>query len=81
MSPTEIRESLTDDELRQIYNQFGETEISRDHLIASVMFMMKMGETEASQFVDWNLAELGQMDFDLENRSKINSENSNTLNL
>ncbi|TGL06489.1 hypothetical protein EHQ43_08745 [Leptospira bouyouniensis] len=81
MSPTEIKESLTDDELRRIYHKFGESEISRNQMIASIMFMMKMGETEAAEFVDWNLAELGQMEVDLEIRNKINSENSNTSNL
>ena len=81
MSPTEIKESLTDDELRRIYHKFGESEVSRNQMIASIMFMMKMGESEAAEFVDWNLAELGQMEVDLEIRSKFKSENPDPVDL
>lgn len=81
MSPTEIKDSLTDEQLREIYNQFGSPEISRDQMIASIMFVLNMGEKEASDFVDWNLAELGQMKVDLEIRSKTRSENSDVTNL
>jgi cell fate (sporulation/competence/biofilm development) regulator YmcA (YheA/YmcA/DUF963 family) len=71
MSPTKIKESLSEAELLQIYRQIGEAEISRDQMIASIMFVMNMGEKEASDFVDWNLAQHSQMEADMEIRGKL----------
>ncbi len=81
MSPNEIKESLTEEQALKIFDKLGESEFSRDQLIASVMFVLKMGEEKATEYVDWNLAELGQMEVDLEIRSKFDSENSNALYL
>lgn len=81
MSPTEIKESLTEEQALKIFDKLGESEFSRDQLIASVMFVLKMGEEKASEYVDWNLAELGQMEVDLDIRSKFKTENSEPIGL
>lgn len=81
MSPTEIKNALTEGELRKIYDNLGDPDISREEMVASIMFVNQMEETKASEFLDWNFSQLAQMDFDLELRDKLKTQNPNFVDL